>query len=406
MTAARTPEHPRVVVVGAGLVGLATADAILTARPDASVVVLDKEPDVASHQSGRNSGVIHSGVYYTPGSAKATGCRRGRALLLQLARAEGVPHEQCGKVVVAVSDDERPALAEIARRGIANGVALEVIGPEALRELEPHVVGVQAIRVDDAGIIDYPAVARVLARRVTAAGGAVRTGAAVVGGHEGPGSVVVQTTDGDVEADVLVACAGLQGDRVAQLFSDAPLPVRIVPFRGEYHRLRPEAAQLCRSLIYPVPDPRFPFLGVHLTRHISGDVLAGPNAVLALRREGYTWGQVSGRDLADALSYPGMRHLAAEHWRTGLGEMWRSVSTRAFVRALQRMTPAITVEDLRPHRAGVRAQAVFPDGSLADDFVIHATDRTVHVLNAPSPAATASLAIGEQLASRVLQRLG
>jgi (S)-2-hydroxyglutarate dehydrogenase len=398
------PEAADLVVVGAGLVGLATAHAVLARRPGLDVVVLDKEPDVAVHQSGRNSGVVHSGVYYAPGSQKALLCRRGRALLLDFAEAHGIPLERCGKVVVAVDDAERPALAEIARRGEANGVDASLIGPEALAELEPHVRGVQALHVRDAGIVDFPAVARRLAALVREAGGRVVHGAAVRGGEERAREVRVRTTAGDVRAGALAACAGLHSDRVAAAFGVEP-PVRIVPFRGEYHRLRPEAAHLCRTLVYPVPDPRFPFLGVHLTRHIGGDVLAGPNAVLALRREGYHWRDVHLGDLADAARSSGLRRLARQHWRTGAGEVRRSLDRRAFARALQRMTPEVTAADLLPHRAGVRAQALHPDGRLADDFVVVDTPRTLHVLNAPSPAATASLAIGRSLGDRLADRL-
>ncbi|MGI9017870.1 MAG: L-2-hydroxyglutarate oxidase [Euzebya sp.] len=394
-----------VVVIGAGLVGLATADALLQSHPELLVTVLEKESHPAAHQSGRNSGVIHSGVYYPPGSAKAVTCRKGRELLLRFAAEHDVPHELCGKVVVAVTDAERPALAEIARRGAANGVTAELINGSELSRLEPHVRGVQALRVDNAGIIDFPAVARALAQRVVSAGGAIRTDAAVQAGTERDDVVRVRTTTGDIEADVMVSCAGLHSDRVASMFTAEPLPVRIVGFRGEYRRLTPAAAGLCRNLIYPVPDARFPFLGVHLTRQISGEVLAGPNAVLALSREGYTWGRISMADMADVVGFSGMRRLAAMHWRTGIGEMWRSVNTAAFVRALQQMTPDITAADLLPHRSGVRAQALFADGTLADDFVFHRTPRTVHVLNAPSPAATAALAIGQTLAAEVAERL-
>ncbi|CAN5463552.1 L-2-hydroxyglutarate oxidase [soil metagenome] len=404
MTAADSTRRD-VVVIGGGLVGLATAQALLRRRPGLSVTVLEKESAVATHQSGRNSGVIHSGAYYVPGSAKARTCREGRELLLAFARAHDVPFETCGKVVVAVDDAERPALHAIAACAEANGVRAALVNRSELARLEPAVRGVEALRVDDAGIIDYGAVARTLASLVQQSGGRVVTGAAVTGGRETPAGVRVQTSTGDLEASVLVSCAGLQSDRVAGLFSDAPLPVQIVPFRGEYFALRDQAAGLCRNLIYPVPDPRFPFLGVHLTRHISGRILAGPNAVLALRREGYAWREASWADLSATASFPGARRLAAAHWRTGTGEMWRSLNRRAFVTALRRMTPDITTADLLPHRAGVRAQAVFADGSLADDFVFHQTARTVHVLNAPSPAATASLTIGEALSGQVLDRL-
>lgn len=403
-----TPSSRRVevVVVGGGLVGLATAAEILHRRPGAKVVVLEKEERVAAHQSGRNSGVVHSGAYYAPGSLKAQLCRRGRDLLLALADTHDIPAERCGKVVVAVEDGERPALHEIARRAEANGVAARLVGRAELAELEPAVRGVEALRVEDAGIIDYVAVAGVLAELIVGRGGEVRTGTTLVGAAESPAGVRLETSAGPLEADAVVTCAGLHSDRVARLFGPDPLPVRIIPFRGEYHRLTPQAATLCRNLIYPVPDPRFPFLGVHLTRQIDGGVVAGPNAVPALQREGYSWGAVSVREMASLAAHSGARALARQHWRMGMGEIRRSLDRRAFVHALQRMTPDIALADLRPHPAGVRAQAVFPDGTLADDFVIHSTSRAVHVLNAPSPAATASLAIGEALASSAMQRLG
>lgn len=400
-----TTDKHDIVVIGGGLVGLATAHALLNERPGLSVTVIEKEAAIATHQSGRNSGVIHSGVYYTPGSAKARMCRQGRQMLLDLAEAHDIPHELCGKVVVAVDEEERQALHDIAERGQANGVAAQLIGREELRVLEPAVRGIEALRVDDAGIIDYVGVARTLAELIAEKGGLVSTQTSLIGGSETDKEIRLATSRGDIRADSVVACAGLHSDRVAGLFTTQPLPVQIVPFRGEYYALSPQAAALCNNLIYPVPDPRFPFLGVHLTRHISGRVLAGPNAVPALRREGYGWRQISFNDLRATASYRGMQKLAGTHWRTGLEEMWRSVYRPAFVKALQRMTPDINAEDLQPHPAGVRAQAVFEDGSLADDFVFHRTPRTVHVLNAPSPAATASLAIGQTLASEAVARL-
>jgi (S)-2-hydroxyglutarate dehydrogenase len=398
-------ERSDIAIIGGGLVGLSTAHSLLDRHPGLDVVVIEKEDSVAGHQSGRNSGVIHSGIYYAPGSVKALTCRRGRALLLAFAREHDIPHERCGKVIVAVDEEERGPLHELARRGSANGVDARLIGTAELARLEPAVRGVEALHVNDAGIIDYVAVAEVLRALVVDRGGRVMTGATVESAVETPAAVRLQTTLGDFEASAVVACAGLHSDRVARMFGAGDLPVRIVPFRGEYHALRPAAADLCRNLIYPVPDPRFPFLGVHLTRHINGRVLAGPNAVPALRREGYRWRDASWHEMASLASHAGARALAREHWRTGLGEMWRSLNRRAFVRALQRMTPDITVSDLLPYPAGVRAQAVGFDGSLADDFVFHTTPRTVQVLNAPSPAATAALAIGESLAERTMDRL-
>ena len=394
------------VVVGGGLVGLATAAALARSRPDLHVTVLEKESTLAAHQSGNNSGVVHSGVYYTPGSVKAVTCRRGRQLLLDHAERHDIDIDICGKVIVATDDSQRMALDDIARRGRANGVQVTPIGPGRLRELEPHVRGVAALHVADAGIVDYPALARTLAAQITESGGTVRTGTTVVSGHEGTEGVTITTTTGEVRADVVVTCAGLHSDVVARAFGATDVSLQIIPFRGEYFRLRPQARRLCRSLIYPVPDPRFPFLGVHLTRHISGHVLAGPNAVLGLAREGYRWRDIDAGDLRRMAASQGLRQLARQHWRTGIGEMWRSVNRRAFVRALQQMTPAISPSDIEPYPAGVRAQALYPDGTLADDFVFHETPRTLHVLNAPSPAATSCLAIGEQLSAQALGRIG
>ena len=393
-----------VVVVGAGLVGLSTAHAILADRPDTTVTVIDKEPRVAAHQSGHNSGVIHSGAYYAPGSAKAQLCRAGRSLLLDFVRQHDIEHELCGKVIVAVEEGDRPALRNIAARAAANGVAAEMVDAATLAALEPAVRGVEALRVDDAGIVDFVGVAERLADLVRERGGSLVLGEAVVAADERDRDVVVRTSEREVVADAFVSCAGLQSDRLVASITGTRPPVAIVPFRGEYHRLRPEARDLCRALIYPVPDPQFPFLGVHLTRHVSGEVLAGPNAVLAGAREGYTWKDWSIEDVRDIAANPGLRSLARAHWRTGAGEVWRSLNRHAFARALQRMTPDLRPGDLQPAPAGVRAQALRPDGSLEDDFVFHTTARGVHVLNAPSPAATASLAIGRTVADR-LQRL-
>ncbi|MEM6782849.1 MAG: L-2-hydroxyglutarate oxidase [Bacteroidota bacterium] len=390
------------VVIGGGLVGLATAYHLTQAG--ASVVLIEKEDRLTAHQSGHNSGVIHSGVYYTPGSLKATNCRAGRAALLDFCEAEGVPYDLCGKVIVAVSEDERLRLEAIFERGQANGVACELVGPERLRELEPHVAGVAAIHVPDAGIADYPALGRRLAERAREQGLDLRLGHAVTGIASHADSVTVETTQGAITARTLVACAGLHADRLARMAGLDP-DVQIVPFRGEYLELRPEAEHLCRTLIYPVPDPAFPFLGVHFTRMVHGGVECGPNAVLALAREGYGWGTLHLGDLAETLGYAGFRRLALQHWRMGLYEMHRSLSRGAFLKSLQRLVPEVTRADLRDGGAGVRAQAVTRDGALADDFVIHATDRQVHVLNAPSPAATASLAIGARIAEQVSERM-
>lgn len=393
-----------VVVVGGGIVGLATAHTLLERRPQARVAVLEKEGQVAAHQTGRNSGVVHSGIYYRPGSLKARNCRRGKALLEEFCRRHDVPFERCGKVVVAVDAGEIPRLAEIARRAEANGVAFEAVGPERLRELEPAARGVRALHVPETGIVDYPAMCRRLASLITGRGGELRLGARVTGIAREAGGLRVETTHGDIPARLVVNCAGLQSDLVLQSAGERR-PARILPFRGEYFALVPSARGLVRNLIYPVPDPSFPFLGVHFTRMVAGGVECGPNAVLALAREGYTWRNVSLRDSLDALAWPGFWRLARRHWRAGAGEVWRSLSRRAFTRALQRLVPAIQPGDLVPAEAGVRAQAVGRQGALLDDFVIEERPGVIHVLNAPSPAATASLAIAGHLVDLMEARL-
>lgn len=391
---------PSLLVVGGGIVGLATAYRYAQRFPGAVVTVLEKEPSVGQHQTGHNSGVLHSGIYYKPGSLKAVNCREGKRAMEAFCQEQQIPYEICGKVIVAVDEGDLPALDKIYERGQANGVACERIGVERLAELEPHAKGVAAIHVPEAGIVNYGAVCTKLAELITAAGGRVVTGARVTGIRQSQGEVVVQSTAGDFTADRAVTCAGLQSDRVAKL-SGAKPDAKIVPFRGEYFELKPSAEHLCRNLIYPTPDPAFPFLGVHFTRMIGGGVECGPNAVLALAREGYAKTGLNIGDLAESLTYGGFLKMAAKHWRMGAGEMWRSVSKRAFVRALQRLVPEITAAALEPAPAGVRAQAVLSDGSMVDDFLIEETGRVVNVLNAPSPAATASLNIGKLIVDRL-----
>ncbi|MBK9189504.1 MAG: L-2-hydroxyglutarate oxidase [Phycisphaerales bacterium] len=393
------------VIIGAGIVGLATAFQIARARPALRLVILDKEATLASHQTGRNSGVIHSGIYYKPGSMKAATCRRGKALLEAFCREHDVPFETCGKVIVAVDEHELPSLSRIHERGIANGVRCEVIDAPRLHELEPSVAGVRAIHVPESGIVDYVRMCERLADQIRQSGGQVRLGEMVVGFDRRPSTTVVRTTLSDVEARLVINCAGLHCDRIASREGARPA-AKIVPFRGEYFELVPGAEALCRNLIYPVPDPSFPFLGVHFTRMVRGGVECGPNAVLAFAREGYTLGTLDPGDLLETLTYAGFWRMARKHWRTGMGEMWRSISKAAFVRALQRLIPAIEESHLVPAPAGVRAQSLLPDGSMVDDFLIEETDQGVHVLNAPSPAATASLAIGEHVAGRALTRVG
>jgi (S)-2-hydroxyglutarate dehydrogenase len=392
-----------IAVIGGGIVGLATARALLLRGAARSLVVLEKEERVAAHQTGHNSGVIHSGLYYKPGSLKATTCAKGREALVRFCEEKGVRYERCGKVVVATSADEVPRLDELERRGRANGIeGLARLSPEALREIEPHVAGVDALLVKETGIVDYAEVARAFAADVEARGGAVRTGARVTAVVRGEREHVVETTRGELAAKTLVNCAGLASDRVALMCGLAP-GVRIVPFRGEYYEIVPERTHLVRNLVYPVPNPEFPFLGVHFTRRITGGIEAGPNAVLALKREGYTKTSLNLADAWSTASFTGFWRMAARYWRTGIGEVWRSWSKGAFTRALHALIPEIQARDLAPGGAGVRAQALDGKGSLVDDFRIVKGERMVHVLNAPSPAATASLAIGEHIAGVVAQ---
>jgi (S)-2-hydroxyglutarate dehydrogenase len=386
------------VIVGGGIVGLATALAIQQRRPGARLVVLEKEARVAAHQSGHNSGVIHSGIYYKPGSLKAETCVEGAAAMLAFCRAHGLPHRVCGKVVVATAEAEVEALEELRRRGTANGVpGLRMLSAEELRAIEPHAAGVRALQVPGTAITDYAAVCEKYAELVRAAGGEVRTGAKVTSIARRGGETVVESGAGEVRAKFLINCAGLHSDRIARLAGTEP-GVRIVPFRGEYYALRPAAQALVRGLIYPVPDPRFPFLGVHLTPRVQGGVEAGPNAVLALKREGYGKLSFSPRDAAATLFYGGFWRLAGRYWRSGMGEMARSFLKARFVRELQRLVPELKSTDLEAGGTGVRAQAVDAQGALVDDFRMVRGEGAVHVLNVPSPAATASLAIGKRIA--------
>jgi L-2-hydroxyglutarate oxidase len=393
-------ERVYLCVVGGGIVGLATAWAATKRRPGERVVVLEKEDGLAFHQTGRNSGVIHSGIYYKPGSLKARTCRAGREALLGFCQEHGVAFELCGKIVVALDESELPALEKIRERATANGARVEDLGPERLAEVEPHAAGIRALRVPETGIIDYRGVCNVLARLITEAGGEVRFGTRVKSLIAPGDHYLVETTTGTFQTDRVVNCAGLHSDRVAKSFGDDP-EAKIIPFRGEYYELTEDAKHLCKHLIYPVPDASFPFLGVHFTRMISGAVECGPNAVLAYAREGYTKTTINIPDLFDSLTYPGFLRLAAKHWRTGLGEVWRSWSKDAFVKALRRLIPEVHAEHLRPAPAGVRAQALLPTGELVDDFLFGGEDGVVHVLNAPSPGATASLAIGEAVVDRL-----
>lgn len=387
-----------VLVIGGGIVGLSTAYAITRAAPGTRVTVLEKEQGPARHQTGRNSGVIHSGIYYRPGSLKARYAAGGAAEMVKFCAEYGIAHEVTGKLIVATGREELPRLHALVQRGRENGIPVRELGPAQIEEYEPEIRGLAAIHVGTTGICDFTAVARQLAE---ASGAEIRYGARVVRVDRRPelGAAVLTERGDVVRARVLVNCAGLYCDEVARLTGDEP-GVRIVPFRGEYYELaRPE---LVRGLVYPVPDPAFPFLGVHLTRGVDGGVHIGPNAVPALAREGYGWGVVRPRELAGTLGWPGSWRIAHRHWRYGAGELRRSVSKGAFTQAVRRLMPGVREEDLVPAAAGVRAQAVLRDGTLVDDFLIQEGARTVHVLNAPSPAATASLPIGREVARRAL----
>ena len=393
-----------VAVIGGGIVGLAVAFQLTHRFPSRRVVVLEKEANVAAHQTGHNSGVLHSGIYYKPGSLRAINCRAGKQAMEAFCASEAIPFEICGKVIVALNESELPALDRLFERGQANGVNCTLIGPERLRELEPHAAGVGAIHVTETSIVDCRQVCERLVRRVCERDGQVLTNARVTGMTQLPDGVVIHSTAGEVTAKCVVTCAGLHCDRVTAM-SGQTLDAKIVPFRGEYYALKPAAHHLCRNLIYPVPDPKFPFLGVHFTRMIRGGVECGPNAVLAFAREGYRKTDVNIADLAETLTYPGFLKMALRHWRMGMGELWRSYNKRAFVRALQRLLPAIRAEDLEAIPAGVRAQLVVRDGSLVDDVVIRESERVLNVGNTPSPAATASLNISKLIVGRLAARL-
>ena len=398
-----TPAQNRfdVAIVGGGIVGLATAWQIQNDNPDRSVVILEKEQEVAFHQTGRNSGVLHTGIYYKPGSLRAINCREGKLAMQEFCQQHEIPFDLCGKVIVALDDSELPRLDNIFERGQANGVECELISGERLREIEPHAAGIRAIHVPEAGIVDYKAVSRKLAEVIVARNGEIRFGARVTEITPLPDRVVIRTANDEIEADRVITCAGLQSDRVAKLSGTKP-DGKIVPFRGEYFELTKQSEHLVKGLIYPTPDPRFPFLGVHFTRMIQGGVECGPNAVLAFAREGYHKTDINLYDLFESLTYPGFLRMAMKFWKTGFGEMWRSISKRAFVKALQRLVPEIQSEHLFASPAGVRAQLLGRDGNLVDDFSILESERIINVCNAPSPAATASLNIGKLVAQKVV----
>ena len=397
------------VVVGGGIVGLATTLQLLRRRPGLRVVILEKEAEVAQHQSGHNSGVLHAGLYYVPGSLKARLCTEGKAAVEAYATEKGIPFELCGKLVVALNESEMGRFAALKERAIANNVpGLRDVGPEEIREIEPHAAGIRALHSPKTGIIDFRRVALAYADDVRALGAEIRTGSRVRSIQERPGELVVTYSGRDgVERDVVgrnvVTCAGLHSDRVAAM-TGAGGNERIVPFRGDYYTLTPDARHLCKGLIYPVPDPAFPFLGVHFTKRIDGEVWAGPNAVLAFAREGYARSDISPRELAETLLYRGFQRLAGKYLKTGLAEMWRDFWKGAFLREMQRYVPEIRGDQILFGPSGVRAQSLRSDGSMVDDFSLGESAHVIHVRNAPSPAATASLAIGRELAERAISR--
>lgn len=391
------------VVVGGGIVGLASAMA-MAKRTRAAITLIEAERRLAAHQTGNNSGVIHSGLYYKPGSLKARNCVEGRRFLYDFCRRRGIRHERCGKIVVALDPSQIPLLGELEKRGKANGLAgLRRLTPAQLQDYEPHVAGVDGLHVPETGIVDYRSVAEAFAATARRDGVRIELGRRFVGLVRRPGRLTVLTDGDEISCRYLVNCGGLLCDRIARKCGVAP-GIRIVPFRGEYYKMTPERRFLVKNPIYPVPNPEFPFLGVHFTRLIDGGIEAGPNAVLAFKREGYKKTDFSLRDTLDILTFPGFFRLAARYWKTGLGEVHRSASKSAFVRALQKLVPAVCKDDLAPGGAGVRAQALSADGRLLDDFHIAGDRRSIHVLNAPSPAATASISIGAQVADMAVKR--
>ncbi|QDV19697.1 L-2-hydroxyglutarate oxidase LhgO [Gimesia panareensis] len=393
-----------VAIIGGGIVGLATGWQITQRFPQTSVLILEKENEVALHQTGHNSGVLHSGIYYKPGSLRATNCREGIKAMKAFCTAEEIPWEECGKVIVAVDESEFGALENIFQRGQQNGVVCEMIDEAKLKEYEPHVAGIRGIHVPETGIVDFRQVSVRLAERIQEKGQQIETGAEVVGIKHHSDGITLQTRTGEFTAKQVINCGGLFSDRVARLGGAHP-DSKIVPFRGEYFELKPEAEHLCKALIYPVPNPEFPFLGVHFTKMIHGGVECGPNAVWAFAREGYTKSDINLRDLLESATYPGFLKMACKYWKTGLKEMWRSFSKPAFVEALQRLIPEIKSEHLEAAPAGVRAMALGPDGSLIDDFLFDESDRMINVLNAPSPAATSSLRIGQTIVDLLAPRI-
>lgn len=393
-----------VAIIGAGIVGLAIGKEILRRRPEKRLLILDKENTVAAHQTGHNSGVIHSGLYYKPGSLKAKLCVQGARSLVEFCREHDVPHAICGKLVVATEESEAPALEELYRRGTANGVAgLRMIEAAEIRDIEPHTQGIRALHVPGTGITDFRLVCEKYAEIIRGDGGDIQLGQAVEAVFAYPNEVVLRTPRAEFHCGYVINCAGLFSDRIARL-ARANLDLRIVPFRGEYYEIAPDKRHLVRGLIYPVPDPRFPFLGVHFTTRIDGSVEAGPNAVLAMAREGYKRGDIDPAEIAGLLAFPGFWIMGAKYWKSAVDEYYRSFSKEAFLKSLQKFLPQLTLGDLHPGGSGVRAQALDRSGHLVDDFRFAFSDRMLHVCNVPSPAATASLAIASTVVDQFEQR--
>jgi L-2-hydroxyglutarate oxidase len=393
-----------VCIIGGGIVGLATAYRLSTRFPNRKIVILEKETVLAKHQTGHNSGVLHSGIYYKPGSLKAINCRKGKLAMEDFCRDQEIEHELCGKIIVALNEEEIPRMENIYQRGQENGVKCEIIDRKRLLEIEPHAAGIRAIHVPECGIVNYKQVCERMGELISETdGNELLLGQEVREIKEIGDGLLIKTDQAEIESEFLINCGGLHSDRVTRLGGHEP-PAKIIPFKGEYYELREDAKHLCKHLIYPVPDPEFPFLGVHFTRMIDGSVECGPNAVLAFGREAYGKFDLNLKDLLESLSYSGFRKMAMKHWKMGLGEMWRSYNKGAFVRALQRLIPEIEGKHLESAPAGIRAQAVSPKGNMVDDFLIQESERVVNVCNAPSPAATASLNIGETIVDKLAER--
>lgn len=394
-----------ICIIGGGIVGLATAYQVSQKYPKLSLAVVEKESSLARHQTGHNSGVLHTGIYYKPGSLKAINCRNGKKAMEQFCKEQGIEHELCGKIIVALHDDEVPRMLNIFQRGQENGVNCKIISREEMLEIEPHVAGVQAIHVPECGIVNYRQVCHRLGEIIAKKEeNKLLLGHAVIGMQTRTDSLIITTKKAEIECKHAINCAGLHSDRITRLGGQKP-PAKIIPFKGEYYELEKQARHLCNNLIYPVPDPAFPFLGVHFTRMIDGSVECGPNAVLALGREAYGKFDLNLRDLLESLTYLGFQKMAMKHWKMGWGEMWRSYNKGAFVKALQRLIPEIESKHLTSAPAGIRAQAVSPEGALVDDFLIEDNERIINVCNAPSPAATASLNIGSTISAKLADHI-